>query len=278
MKKLGLSVVLALASTNIHAAETYTTSEINEILSAANKDKILIINKNLKLPYKAILTRPVRIRSSDITIDLNSGEISVPSSINKTPLSIESKPASQTVINPLIPSTYVQTKNITIKNGTIRGATTFVNHTVSLEYLKLSSRSLGHTARMQAVAPKNINFSNINFISNGVDVLYLTQGSTYVTIQNSTFKGTISGVAIYLDAESGFNTIKYNNFKNMTSSQREIIAVDGSANNFITYNQLQRTDISGGIFLYRNCGEAGVVRHQPPQYNTISYNTIYTNN
>jgi hypothetical protein len=31
---------------------------------------------------------------------------------------------------------------------------------------------------------------------------------------------------------------------------------------------------NGGIYLYRNCGEGGTVRHQPPQNNFIAGNTI----
>ena len=55
--------------------------------------------------------------------------------------------------------------------------------------------------------------------------------------------------------------------------EREMIAVDGSARNRITGN---RFELGGrpGVFLYRNCGERGVIRHQTPSYNIITDNAF----
>jgi hypothetical protein len=62
----------------------------------------------------------------------------------------------------------------------------------------------------------------------------------------------------------------------MDTSKREQIAVDGSAYNKIVANSFG-TLSNGGIYLYRNCGERGVVRHQAPQYNQIINNIFYYN-
>jgi len=50
-----------------------------------------------------------------------------------------------------------------------------------------------------------------------------------------------------------------------------VVAVDGSATNTIVGNRFLRVD-HGGIYLYRNCGEGGTVRHQTPRGNVIENN------
>jgi hypothetical protein len=102
--------------------------------------------------------------------------------------------------------------------------------------------------------------------------LYLGPGTTRLTMYDSTIKGRSDSVALYLDAESGFNIIRNNTF-DITSASREIIAVDGSANNQLLANAIKKAP-NGGIYLYRNCGEGGTVRHQSPQNNFIAGNTI----
>jgi hypothetical protein len=89
---------------------------------------------------------------------------------------------------------------------------------------------------------------------------------------DSRIKGRTDSVALYLDAESGFNVIRNNTF-DIIGANREIIAVDGSANNQLLTNTIKQAP-SGGIYLYRNCGEGGTVRHQAPQNNLIAGNTI----
>lgn len=52
------------------------------------------------------------------------------------------------------------------------------------------------------------------------------------------------------------------------------MAIDGSAHNTVRHNRFSALS-HGGLFLYRNCGEGGTVRHQTPSHNTISDNTFY---
>src|SRR5690606_13104846 len=128
----------------------------------------------------------------------------------------------------------------------------------------ISSIREGHTAREQKAAPTRILISNVEFEANGGIPLYLGPGTTHVTIENSKFTGICGSVAIYLDAESAHNIIRNNTFNIQT--MREIIAVDGSANNRIEGNRFNLVS-HGGIYLYRNCGEGGTVRHQTPHGN-----------
>ena len=72
------------------------------------------------------------------------------------------------------------------------------------------------------------------------------------------------------DAESSENRIIGNRFA-VKTTRREQIAVDGSAGNLISGNVFEDA-INGGIFLYRNAGEGGTIRHQPPQHNRIEGN------
>jgi hypothetical protein len=136
-----------------------------------------------------------------------------------------------------------------------------------------SSRKRGHTERAQAAAPRQILISNVEVEADGRIPLYLAPGVTGVTIKNSKFAGWSRSVAIYLDAESGYNTIRSNVFT--LRAGREIIAVDGSANNRIEGNRFDCL-AAGGIYLYRNCGEGGTIRHQTPHRNVIAGNCFNT--
>jgi hypothetical protein len=89
---------------------------------------------------------------------------------------------------------------------------------------------LGHTERAQAAAPKGTVLYAVTITGHGRIPLYLGPGTTRLTMYDSTIKGRSDSVALYLDAESGFNIIRNNTF-DITSASREIIAVDGSANN-----------------------------------------------
>ena len=173
----------------------------------------------------------------------------------------------------------VTTKNhiptgVTIKrckiNGSIRVAGLGFNG--EAPGVNASSKETGHTARAQAAAPSQINLYNLTITGKGRIPLYLAPGVTKVSLVDSTINGRSVSVALYLDAESGFNIIRNNTF-DIDDANREIIAVDGSANNQLLANNIKRA-ANGGIHLYRNCGEGGTVRHQAPQNNLIAGNAI----
>ncbi|MDQ0318653.1 hypothetical protein QO002_000791 [Pararhizobium capsulatum DSM 1112] len=165
-------------------------------------------------------------------------------------------------------------QDITVKNCTVKGAIRVqgLGANGQAEDVRLSSLKAGHTQHAQASAPRNIDLSQLRFIADGKIPLYVAPGVTGLTVENSAFSGRSGGTAIYLDAESARNTIRANSFAVITKS-REQIAVDGSAYNLISGNRFN-DPVKGGIFLYRNCGEGGTIRHQSPQYNEISGNTF----
>ena len=138
--------------------------------------------------------------------------------------------------------------------------------------VRQSSMNAGHTQFAQNSAPTHITLRNLHFANAGGVPLYLSPGVTNVTLTQSRFTGTSSSVAIYLDAESGGADISGNIF-DLQTDKRELIAVDGSAHNLIRGNIFNRAT-NGGIYLYRNCGEGGTIRHQAPQYNRIEANAF----
>ncbi len=164
--------------------------------------------------------------------------------------------------------------DITIRNCQIKGDLRIqgLGNNGQAKDVKASSNRDGHTKRAQAAAPTGILLDNLAFSGSVGVPLYLAPGVTRVTLQNSRFTGKASSTVVYLDAESAGNVITGNTFS-ARPEWREVIAVDGSANNRIENNTFVNP-ISGGIYLYRNCGEGGTFRHQSPQGNLIRGNTF----
>jgi hypothetical protein len=166
-------------------------------------------------------------------------------------------------------------ERITIRNCRIRGAVRIIGMGRNGQgpAVRESSVKRGHTERAQAAAPTQILISNVEIEADTLIPLYLAPGVTGVTLENSKITGWSCSTALYLDAESANNSIRSNIFS--LQARREIIAVDGSASNHIVGNQFDCLS-HGGIYLYRNCGEGGTVRHQTPHHNVISGNRFST--
>jgi parallel beta-helix repeat protein len=162
-------------------------------------------------------------------------------------------------------------ERITIRNGRIRGSIRIIGLGVNGEAPKVreSSHREGHTSRAQAAAPRAILLEDLKIEADHRIPLYLGPGVTGVTVRNCTFTGWSASTTVYLDAESGGNRIEGCTFD--MRSGREVMAVDGSATNTIIGNRFLQVGY-GGIYLYRNCGEGGTVRHQAPQGNVIENN------
>lgn len=85
------------------------------------------------------------------------------------------------------------------------------------------------------------------------------------------FAGRSASPSIYLSAESGNHVISGCHFGARTTNAREVVAVDGSEQNLITGNRFNRCEY-GGVYVYRNSGEGGVVRKLAPKGNRIENN------
>lgn len=136
----------------------------------------------------------------------------------------------------------------------------------SYDDLRASSRTADHTQAAQASAPSHITLDEVVIRGTGSIPLYVGPGVTGLSLTRSTLEGSSVSTAVYLDSESADNRLEDNLLR--TRTRREMIAVDGSARNRITGN---RFELGGrpGVYLYRNCGERGVIRHQTPSFNTI---------
>lgn len=137
--------------------------------------------------------------------------------------------------------------------------------------LRASSRTANHTQTAQAAAPSHITLDEVVIRGTGSIPLYVGPGVTDLSLTRSTLEGRSVSTALYLDSESADNRIENNLLR--TRTRREMVAVDGSARNRITGN---RFELGGrpGVYLYRNCGERGVIRHQTPSFNTIIDNVF----
>lgn len=163
-------------------------------------------------------------------------------------------------------------QDVTVRNCVIRGFMRVygLDENANGPNMKASSRHPDHTEFAQAAAPKRTTFENLTIIAPRGISLYVGPGATWTSLLNSRLEGHSRGTAIYLDAESGRSLIKDNVF-DVTTKSRELIAIDGSTRNEIIGNTFQNP-VNGGIFVYRNCGEGGVIRHQTPNFNIISDN------
>jgi hypothetical protein len=145
-----------------------------------------------------------------------------------------------------------------------------------MDDLRQSSYRADHTGRLQAAAPTMVRLEDVTITGTGSIPLYVGPGVTGLRLTGSRLDGRSESTAIYLDAESGLNVVSDNTIAVRTG--REVIAVDGSAGNVITSNTIAMSTGGlinrGGVFLYRNCGEDGIVRHQTPSNNRITGNTF----
>jgi hypothetical protein len=163
--------------------------------------------------------------------------------------------------------------NVTLRDCHIEGSARIWGMSTTGEGARLrqSSIRLGHTERAQSAAPRFVTFENVAILGRGRIPLYLSPGVTHFTMRGGAMTGHSQSVAVYLDAESARNTFDGVRFD--VTSNREQMAIDGSAHNTVINNQFLRT-ARGGVYLYRNCGLQGTVRHQTPSFNRITGNTF----
>jgi len=134
-------------------------------------------------------------------------------------------------------------------------------------------------ARVRSNAPRNITFDDVTItaVKGSRDLFYLFSGVSQVQLLNSWIRSEpgieVHGVNVYLDSESFGNTFRNNRIEAQTQ-HREVMAIDASSANTIVDNRFSALN-NGGIFLYRNCGEGGAVRHSTPSRNQIINNVFY---
>ncbi|MEO1067191.1 MAG: right-handed parallel beta-helix repeat-containing protein, partial [Pseudomonadota bacterium] len=280
MRQLTLVLPILLcpiATENTHAGErTCTPSERAAILKPATSGKDTVhVKCSLTLKASDSISKGLLFlgpASSNTTLNCNGATIASPRiarPFNKPIIHFKSK--VETIDGQ---KTWARPENVTVKNCKIIGSIRSTGMALNGEGtdLRTSSRRPGHIGRAQAAAPHAIRLSNLDLVGIGTIPLYVGPGTTALTLENSRITGRSNSVGIYLDAESDKNVFRNN--KIAVDAMREQMAVDGSANNQITNNRFSNLS-RGGIYLYRNCGEGGTVRHQPPERNRIEGNHFF---
>ncbi|WP_409019888.1 right-handed parallel beta-helix repeat-containing protein [Brevundimonas vesicularis] len=268
---LALAALLAglAQAPDLPAARPCSIEELAEL--TARSDTPYSLRCQARLPHGQAITRPVVIRggqASGAKLDCQGQAVGRPgqSVTTRQPTIAIWSDRGEAI-------RWTRPTDITISHCTIHGAIRIwgMGSDGSYDDLRASSRTANHTAAAQAAAPTRITLDQLALVAKGTIPLYIGPGVTEVTLTGSHFGGRTEATAIYLDAESARNRIENNRFAVRTG--REVIAVDGSASNAIIGNQIALYG-KGGIFLYRNCGERGVIRHQTPSFNLIADNVF----
>lgn len=262
-----IGLVLALAMTP-PAARDCTAVEIAQLLAPSAAPYRLACRAGLDA--RAHVQRPVLIEGAEASgagLDCNGARIGMtnrPGTTRLPTVAIWSRREGQGWSAP---------RDVTLRRCVILGNVRVwgMGAGGTMSDLRDASRQADFTRSAQAAAPSGVTLDAVRIEAGGSIPLYVGPGVTRTTVRGSAFTGRSVSTAVYLDAESANAVIENNDFRVRTG--REVIAVDGSGANRITGN---RFDLQGrgGVFLYRNCGEDGVIRHQTPSWNRITDNTF----
>jgi hypothetical protein len=181
--------------------------------------------------------------------------------------------------------------DITVRNCRITDSNVRVENFSSNE----STRREDFVAWIRARAPKRITFDNIKIDGVEKDRFYVGWGAIDVKLINSSVSGRSWGVPVYLGPQTSGTLLKGNRFETITykatgwrhvpllgyvfgaiadSYAREMVTIDSSDNNRIISNWFGGKLSHGGIYLFRNCGEKGAIRHTTPSRNQIINNAF----
>lgn len=268
MKFAGIIVAATLSVLQAHAADC-SKDRLEALFSPpTEKSSSVVLNCSTKLNDEDIIKREVRFlgpEGSNSVLDCQGASLKAGVRIN-----------SRRVVDANGKVRWLRPENITIKNckigigirvSGIKEIGGVINHPDILA----SSRLQGHTIRTQRAAPVNIKVENSVIEAFGGAPIYIDGGTVGFSLINSSIKGYSKTDAVYLDAESADHVFSGNTFD--LDVARAIISIDGSAKNKIVNNKFNGKRFAG-IWVFRNCGEKGLVRHQTPHGNLISGNVF----
>ena len=259
----------SLAAWSLPAARPCSAAELGELTAEAATPYRLTCRAGLTAGQTIV--RPVLIEGAEASsagLDCQGGTVGRPGVAVTT-----RQPTIAVWSRRITAERWSRPTDIRIQNCVIHGAVRVWGMGADGRYddLRASSRTADHTATTQGAAPSHIELDGVTIVGTGSIPLYVGPGVTRLSLTRSTLTGRSDATALYLDAESADNRIENNAIA--VTTRREAVAVDGSARNRISGN---RFDLKGrpGVFLYRNCGERGVIRHQTPSDNQITDNVF----
>lgn len=254
---------------SLPAARACAEAEIRQLTADSREPYALTCSAALR-PGQ-IIVRPLLIQgaeASGVALDCGGGSVGRPGAAVST-----RSPTIAIWSRRLSPTLWSRPTDVRIRHCVIHGAVRVwgMGSDGGYDDLRASSRTADHTATAQAAAPTRIDLQRVAIRGTGSIPLYVGPGVTRLSLSESRLEGRSDAVAVYLDAESADNRIE--NTLIAVATGREAVAVDGSARNRIVGN---RFALGGraGVFLYRNCGERGVIRHQTPSDNQITDNVF----
>ena len=251
------------------AARPCSAAELRDLTSEGDTPYRLTCRAVLRSGQS--IRRPLLIEGAEASgggLDCNGGVVGKPGGTTTT-----RQPTVAIWSRRITAAHWSRTTDIRIENCTLHGAVRVwgMGADGSYDDLRASSRTASHTRMAQAAAPSHIVLDRVTIVGTGSIPLYVGPGVTRLSLTHSTLVGHSDATAVYLDAESADNRIDNNLIA--VATEREAVAIDGSARNRITGNRFNLKG-RGGVFLYRNCGERGVIRHQTPSDNQITENVF----
>lgn len=259
----------ALPTATITPKPPCGTQKVKEVRATATKTRSEVdINCSLTLAASHVISKRLVFdgpAATGVTVECNGARINGFGTPNH-------KPGVNWAMVEIRSSAAGRAQNITLRNCKIDGSVSI--HLGDFFDYAESMRRSGHTERVRNLAPRGILFDNVTITGKGYIPLYLFPGVSEFQLLNSEIKGTTNAVNIYLDAESFRNTFRNNSIHaTLTGNSREVMAIDGSSDNVIVNNHFSSLH-RGGIYLYRNCGESGTIRHSTPSNNIIVNNVF----
>lgn len=174
---------------------------------------------------------------------------------------------------------------VTLRDCTIKGSVRIYGMGKNGEapHVVNSSYSADHVQKVRAAAPLRTTFERVVIEGSGRIPLYFSPGVSRSRFIAGEITGDTNSVAVYFGAESHANVIR-DSYIHAQPRSRELIAIDASDHNKLINNRFASLN-HGGIYLYRNCGEApkepanarGGVRHTTPSHNHIINNSFFYN-
>jgi parallel beta-helix repeat protein len=294
MRLLSLSVALATLLSPLAArADPCSDAKLAEIRAPATASKRSVtVNCSVELTASDTITKQLIFAgkaASNVVFDCKGAKIDPGTGVNAGQAMIAVRSTTQWNGDKCIKDpdtdycTYERPEKVTIRRCDVKGGI-FVRGMTS--DIVEASRHDDFFEACRAAAPRDITFDDMDIEATGSTAFYVYPGATQVKLTNSSISGDVgpSGTAIYLDAQSGDHLIRGNTIQ--PSSERELLAIDGSSRNTIDDNYFSSLN-HGGIYLYRNCGEApgnttkepgtGTIRHTTPWGNLIINNKFYYN-
>ena len=245
--------------------------KIDEITAVTSTKEWVEVDCNLNLdPKHQSITKQIRISgsaASGITIDCNGAKIDGRpgnhNGLKMDTIQIRSVKSGGVWNRP---------ERITIRDCQVFGRIHMTGMDQNFSEFKASSWLFNYVSTVRTTSPRHVTLENMTITGLGRIPVYVGPGVTYFSLLDSEIKG-VAEMAIYLDAESGYNSI-IDNYIHVDTDDREQMAIDASSQNRVLNNRFSGLE-HVGIFLYRNCGQDFASRHTTPNNNTIANNLFY---